>query len=364
MYTKQPKKLLIMNILDILKKYTDEDHRLSQKEIADILKKEYDMTADRKAIRRNILNLMECGYDIEYSETVRMVPVKDPVTKKDKIDKSTGQKVLEESYIWSDFYLERKFTDGELRLLIDGLFSSRQVPYKQCMDLINKLKDLSNVYFKSHVKHISRMKDDKTDNKELFLNIEVLDEAISRNRKVSFKYIEYGTDKKIHVKKRPNGTDREYIISPYQMAAKEGKYYLICNYDKYDDVSNYRVDRIKDIKILDEPVKPYKSLKGADGKPIDVTAYMNEHIYMYSGRNVHVKFRINRPLITDIIDYFGKDVKFSDEDENGVTVTVKTNEMSMQLFAKSYAPAVEVIEPEELRAKVREDLEKALEAYK
>ena len=33
----QPKKLLIINILDILKKYTDEDHRLSQKEIAKIL---------------------------------------------------------------------------------------------------------------------------------------------------------------------------------------------------------------------------------------------------------------------------------------------------------------------------------------
>ena len=38
MYTKQPKKLLIFNILDILRRYSDEDHRLSQKEIADILK--------------------------------------------------------------------------------------------------------------------------------------------------------------------------------------------------------------------------------------------------------------------------------------------------------------------------------------
>ena len=39
MYGKQPKKLLIMNILDILKRYTDEDHRLSQKEIMDILER-------------------------------------------------------------------------------------------------------------------------------------------------------------------------------------------------------------------------------------------------------------------------------------------------------------------------------------
>ena len=39
MYGKQPKKMLIMNILDILKKYTDENHRLSQKEIMDILER-------------------------------------------------------------------------------------------------------------------------------------------------------------------------------------------------------------------------------------------------------------------------------------------------------------------------------------
>lgn len=35
----KPKKLLILNILEILRKYTDENHRLGQKEIIHILKK-------------------------------------------------------------------------------------------------------------------------------------------------------------------------------------------------------------------------------------------------------------------------------------------------------------------------------------
>ena len=60
-----PKKLLILYILDILQKYTDEEHRLSQKEIQDILKKEYEMPVDRKAIKRNLLNLIEYGSSIE-----------------------------------------------------------------------------------------------------------------------------------------------------------------------------------------------------------------------------------------------------------------------------------------------------------
>ena len=78
MYTQQPKKLLIINILDILRKYSDENHRLGQKDIVDILKSEYSMTVDRKSIRRNILDLIDFGYDIEYSESTRMT--KDPKT--------------------------------------------------------------------------------------------------------------------------------------------------------------------------------------------------------------------------------------------------------------------------------------------
>ena len=42
----------------------------------------------------------------------------------------TGE--LEESYILSDFYLSREFTDGELRLLIDSLLFSRHIPYSRC----------------------------------------------------------------------------------------------------------------------------------------------------------------------------------------------------------------------------------------
>lgn len=350
MYTIQPKKLLIINILDILKTYTDADHRLNQKEIEELLKKEYQMTADRKSIKRNLSNLIDFGYPIEYSESIRMTP-----------NKKTGE--LEECCIWSDFYMERDFTDGELRLLIDGLLFSKHVPYNQCKELVEKLEGLSNIYFQSRVKHITRLPEDKTDNKQLFLNIELLDEAISKKHKIVFNYLEYGTDKKLHIKKRPDGTIRDYVISPYQMAAKEGKYYLICNYDKYNDISNYRIDRITNLKILDDVAKPFNSLEFSNGKSLDLAEYMKDHVYMYAGGNTHVKFHINHAMISDIIDMFGKDVKFTDEDENGVTVSVYTNEMAMEQFAKSFAPDVYVLEPQELRNKIKSRLEKALKNY-
>ena len=84
---------------------------------------------------------------------------------------------------------------------------------------------------------------------------------------------------------------------------------------------------------------------------------------MYSSENVHVKFRIVKPMITDVIDMFGKDVVFSDEDETHVTVTTKTNERAMEQFAKNFAPDVEVLKPESMREKLKEELERAVEVY-
>ena len=349
MYQKQPKKLTIMNILDILKRYTDENHRLSQKEIQEILEREYDMKLDRKAVKRNLMNLIEFGYDINYSESVRMFRDKD------------GNE--QENVILSDFYLEREFTDSELRLLIDSVLFSNHIPYKQDMELVKKLSSLSNIYFKSRVKHIARMPEDKTDNKQLFYNIELLDEAIDKGRKVRFHYLEYRSDKKLHKRCDSEGKVRDYIINPYQLVAKEGKYYLICNYNKYDTVSNYRVDRMTDMEILSDSVRPFKTLKGSDGRPLDLKEYMEKHIYMFAGESIRAVFRTEKFMLSDIIDVFGKDVKFSEETDTHITVTADVNELAMEQFAKAYTPYIEIIKPVALRERMIYNLSTGLEKY-
>ena len=69
-----PKKMLTLHILDILKRFSDEEHRLSQKQIQDILADEnekYRMSVDRKAIKRNLEELIKAGYDIRSEERTR-----------------------------------------------------------------------------------------------------------------------------------------------------------------------------------------------------------------------------------------------------------------------------------------------------
>lgn len=359
-----PKKLLILYILDILQKYTDEDHRLSQKEIQDILQKEYEMTVDRKAVKRNLLNLIEYGSDIEYREVSRkeIFRKKDSASSEDTVD-FVEKGISEDHLLWTDFYLKQKFTNEELRLLVDSLLFSRHIPYSQAKELITKLESLSNIYFKSRSQYIYPLSVDRTDNKQVFYNINILDEAIRKKKKVLFEYAEYYTDKKMHLKKREDGSVREYIVTPYQMVAQEGKYYLICNYDKYDDISNYRVDRIRNIQILEEKGKLFENLIWSGYQPMNLNEYMKEHVYMYSSKNAFVKFRIVKAMTSDVIDLFGKDVKFSEETDTHVSVSVHVNERAAEQFAKNYAPDVMVLQPKSLREKLKNDLKKSWEAY-
>ncbi len=348
MDTMQPKKLIIINILDILKKCTDDEHRLSQKEIADILEKEYEMKVDRKAVKRNLMNLIEFGYDIEYSETVRMVKNKH------------GE--FEQNIILSDFYLVRDFTDAELRLLIDSLLFSKHIPYSQCKELIQKIEGLSNKYFRSKVNHICNLPENVPQNKELFYTVEILDEAIEKGKQVAFKYNNYHTDKKQHPRINSEGEAREYIVNPYQMVATNGRYYLICNYDKYDNVANYRIDRITNIRLLDTPVKPTKKVVGLENG-LDLPKHMAEHIYMFADKSERVTFRTKKYIVNEIIDWFGRDVCFFDETEDEIMVEVKVSRMAMKFWAMQYAEYITVTYPESLVNDIKNTLQKVVEKY-
>ena len=61
----------MLNLLDILKKNSDEKHRLSVAEIIGILKKDYDMIVERKAVKRSLDELCDMGYNINWTEKIR-----------------------------------------------------------------------------------------------------------------------------------------------------------------------------------------------------------------------------------------------------------------------------------------------------
>ncbi len=349
MYAAQPKKLLIMNILDILRRHSDENHRLSQKDIIDLLRKEYDMKADRKSVSRNLTDLMDAGYSINYSQTVRMMP-----------NKKTGE--AEENVMLTDFYLDRDFTDGELRLLIDSLLFSKHIPYSQCRELVEKLEGLSSVHFSARIKHIRTMPDNAPQNKQIFLTIETLDEAISAGRQVTFQYCGYGTDMRLHPKTDSEGKARAYTVSPYQIAAANGRYYLICNCEGHENIANFRLDRISNIQLSASPARRMDTI-AETRNGFDLPRHMAEHIYMFAGESVPVTFRAEKSVLNDVVDWLGGNLEITGETDTHFTARVRINYQAMRCWALQYARQVRVLSPRRLVEDIQKDIQSAAENY-
>lgn len=340
----QPKKIVIIHILDILKKYTDFDHRLTQKEIQNILKSDYGTIVDRKAVKRNLMDLIDAGYNIDYDVVIRK------------------NKNGDEEEMATNWYYEREISDAELRILIDSILFSKHIPQKQSRDLIKKIEGISSKYFDARVKNVSTVAEENVSVKQLFYTVEIIDEAITRGKQIRFTYNNFDTDKKLHARCRDDGSQRIYIINPIQIVAANGRYYLIANYDKYDNISHYRLDRITDIELLDTPSKQRSEIKSLE-HGLNLPKHMAEHIYMFSGESVPIKFKADRHLVSEIIDWFGMDVTFSEVTDDIMTVSAICNEAAFRYWALQYSRFIRVTYPTELVKTIKNDLKEAYERY-
>ena len=344
------KKTIILHILTILRKYTDINHPMTQQEIADKLLSDYGMAVNRATIKRNISDLMDAGFGIY---------------PRDEIDRTFVNKVTGEeevNTICTNFYYEHEFTESELHMLIDGLLFSRSVPYNQRKKLIEKLGGLSSSYFSQRMRHVHSMNADSPENKKLFYNIEVLDEAITEGKQVEIVYGNYGTDLKLHERKDENGSVKKQVLNPYQLVASEGRYYLICNKDNYDNVANYRIDRIMDIRSLDTPSKPRSQVTGLeDGLKLE--KYLYQHVNMFSGDPEKVEFVIPKSFVSVVIDFFGSHVSFFDKGDGTISCNIEVSLEAMRHWAGQFADKVRVVSPESLVEEIREDLKKASANY-
>lgn len=319
MYATGNKKMLNMLILDILKGYSDENHALKQQEIIRLLDKNYGMECDRRSVKNNILYLKELGYDISMEKGYRL--------------------------------LEREFDDTELRILIDSVLFSKSISMRQAKGLIEKLRKLASNYFNAKVSHVSNLPDlHRTTNKQAMYSLDGINDAISEKKKLGFIYNYVGTDLKLHPKR-----EEPYIVNPYQIVANNGRFYLICNYDKYDNVAHVRIDRMTDVMVLDEKIKPMKQVKGLENG-LNLPKHMAEHIYMFSGESTLIKLKTATYMMDDLVDWFGKDISVTRQKDDRIVVRLNCNENAMRYWALQYGPYVEVMEPMSLRKQLKEDI--------
>ncbi|MCH5170490.1 MAG: WYL domain-containing protein [Oscillospiraceae bacterium] len=323
----EPKKLALIRILQIFQKYSDCNHHLKQEDIARHLDEDYGIVIERKAVSRNISLLREAGFEIESTRA-------------------------------GSYLDERDFTDAELRILIDGVLSSKHIAAKYSKDLIDKLCALSSKYFRSHVGHIHTVGDwDKTENKDLFYNIEIVDEAIEQKKQIRFDYNKYEADKKFH-------KTLTHRASPYQLILHNQRYYLMARNEYWKSIAYYRLDRITNMSITDKKLEPITTVEGYENG-INYKEISTALPYMYTDKPEQVEFIAESHIVDQIIDWFGKDIRISKygDDDKQVKVAVKVSPMAMEHWAMQYINYVRIVSPLSLVEKIKDDLQKATDRY-
>ena len=162
-------KLKIFYILDYLKENSHQDHPVRTSELLSMLENRHNIICDRKTVYSDIAALQDYGVDIV------SIP-----------GKNGGY-----------FIQQRNFELPELKLLIDAVQSSRFLTEKKSRELIEKLCKECSVHdarlMRRDVLVSGRV---KSMNETIYYSVDTIQEAISRNCQIHFRYFDWGLDGK------------------------------------------------------------------------------------------------------------------------------------------------------------------------
>lgn len=264
-------KLRTLYIMDMLQEKSDEDHRVSTKEMLEMLEAN-GITADRKTLYDDIETLTTWGMDILYTK-----------------EKPAG------------YYLgSRKFELPELKLLVDAVQASKFITVKKSRDLIKKLESMASAEEAKQLQrqvHIANRT--KTVNESIYYNVDKIHDAILGNKKISFTYYKWNIDKELVA--RNDG--KPFAVSPWALTWDDENYYMI-GFNEYSGiVKHYRVDKMQKITILNDTRAGEEAFKD-----FDMAIFAKNTFGMYGGKAESVTMEFDNRLIGVVLDRFGTDV--------------------------------------------------------
>ena len=317
-------KLKILYILDYLQKNSHEEHPVRAAELIAMLNKK-EISCDRKTVYSDIATLQQFGIDII------TVPGKN-----------------------GGYYIaSRSFQLPELKLLIDAVQSSRYLTEAKSRELIEKLCDQvgeheagllkRNVYVSGRVKSM---------NETIYYNVNDIQEAISLNKQITFRYFDWGMDGKRRYR------EKQYLASPYGLCQDNENCYLLA-YSERHGITSYRVDRMTEIRLIDEKRIPCPELTGKA-----FTEHANKLFQMFAGDAMDVKLRFHKTLINVVIDRFGRDTMLIPDGEDHFNFTVKVAVSPMFLsWVIGFGDKAQILYPQSVIDECRELCRQATSHY-
>ena len=322
----EKQKLKLLFLARILWRETDEAHPLTMTEILAALAEE-GVTAERKSVYDDIDALRDFGLDIERTRA-----------------RTPGY------YIAS-----RTLELPELKLLVDAVQSSNFITHKKSTELIRKLEEQTSVH---EARTLSRTvyvaNRVKTMNESIYYTVDELHRAMQENRAITFRYFDWNMKKERVL--RHGG--KLYHVSPWILLWEDDNYYLLAYDAELCATRYYRVDKILDVTLTEEPRRGVEEFSDFD------TAQFSKKVFgMFGGDEELVTLRCAESMAGVILDRFGSDLRLQ-PGEGSFTASVRVIVSRPFLgWVASLSPEVEIESPAAVRKRMREFLDKARMGY-
>lgn len=316
-------------ILNVLKKYTDEEHKLSVIDLKDKVKEEYDVDIEPRTIRR-IINLLKekLGYDI-----------------------STYNDNKKGYYISND--PETDFEPGEIRAIIDTFSYATFIEEKMAKRIIKKCKNLQTIYENEKIKNYRTYSPKgKTNNVEVIKNIEDIQNSIINRNKIKFEYWKYcivGDKIKKQIVSNPT-------VSPYAIIYDKQQLYMLAIKDGNKELYHYRLDRIKNLEELEEKIKIKITEK-------EIEQYAETSVEVFSGNEIEIEAECDEYLLGEVIEKFGKNVEIRPINDKIFNMKIKANPVGFKLWTMRNIDLVTVKKPKSLVDEISKIINEALKRY-
>lgn len=384
-----------IQVLDVLKLMTDEDHSLTRDQLRELLSlyRKVKYVNDTSLESSNTFNkamaeiLLEINPKRHTGDNDSEYRVKyegyeeDHLINKVKIKKDNANKV-ELAPVINGLRYVHDFDNETLDKLIQLVSFSDMFSNEEKSELIGKLVATASVYYKTPFADGDVLRFNPTaihgrfsqrngaDRKQLSENMKIIQYAINNLAQIKFKFNRYTSDHELVPK-----YERMNVLSPYHMVVYHDNYYVIGLNQAWGDkkVLHYRVDLMSDIEIIkdDEGKVIHIEVCDFEGLPIsnaywDPEKYMSEHMNMAFDEPRDIKIRIKEDKFTLIHDWFGdhyqKIGSITETDSNGNIinydiVVVRTSPFMIVHWAMQYGTVVEIMD-EEIREEIKKELEK------
>jgi predicted DNA-binding transcriptional regulator YafY len=312
----------LLRLMTIFTQETDEDHELSLDEITLRFKQIYgpDVKLNKNSLKDDINHLINHSFDVTINQ------------EKDGLPK-----------YYSHQY--RLFELHELRMLIDAVVSAKFITKQETRQLIDKIRKLTSSHQGKKLQNEIQVDSSiKSESPFIRLAIHDLHQAISDRRIITFQYGRYDTDKKFNL----SHGGSLYKVKPYALTWANDFYYLIAYYYDAGEIRHYRVDRLRNVEVMNESF-PYEAF--------DVSKYVQSTFHMFAGDEEWIKIKFHNQLINVVIDKFGKNVDIKKQDEDHFILSTKARiSGGLVNWILSFGSKAKVISPVSLSDTVKQEI--------